>query len=218
MIVLIGDSLTQFGFNPETFGWGTLLQYKYIRKLDVLNRGYSGYTTRWYPTPIDLPSDTQLVTLLLGSNDAAIHSVQSVPLEEYSARLEAMINEITSCTRLLLITPPPVKRPDRNNANTIKYRNACLTLAQTHDIPCLDTWELFEISNDDNDLIMDLYFCDGLHLSKEGNQKLFQGVVDCINQYYPELNSDYLDPTFPWWSELAKVKTSESSHQTLQVE
>ena len=217
MIVLIGDSLTQFGFNPETLGWGTLLQYKYIRKMDILNRGYSGYTTRWYPTPLDIPSETQLVTLLLGSNDAAINSVQTVPLEEFITRMEAMINEITSVTRLLLITPPPVKRPDRNNSSTIKYRNAVMKLAQIHDVPVLDTWELFDISTDDNELIMDLYFVDGLHFSKDGNQRLFQGVIDTINQYYPELNADEMDPTYPWWNDLAKFKTSDSSHQTLQI-
>ncbi|CAI9572942.1 unnamed protein product, partial [Staurois parvus] len=44
-VVLFGDSITQFAF--EANGWGATLADKLVRKCDVLNRGLSGYNTRW---------------------------------------------------------------------------------------------------------------------------------------------------------------------------
>jgi len=46
-IVLFGDSLTQMSWNPELGGIGARVADLYARKLDVLNRGYSGYNTDW---------------------------------------------------------------------------------------------------------------------------------------------------------------------------
>lgn len=43
--LLFGDSITQFSFNPHELGWGASLADSYARKLDVVNRGYSGYNT-----------------------------------------------------------------------------------------------------------------------------------------------------------------------------
>ena len=41
-IVLFGDSITQFSFNPELCGWGAAMTHWYARQADVLNRGFSG--------------------------------------------------------------------------------------------------------------------------------------------------------------------------------
>lgn len=43
-IICFGDSLTQQG--SRSGGFVTSLQEAYIRRLDVINRGYSGYTSR----------------------------------------------------------------------------------------------------------------------------------------------------------------------------
>ena len=43
-VVLIGDSLTQQG--GRAGGWVALLAEALERKCDVINRGFSGYTTR----------------------------------------------------------------------------------------------------------------------------------------------------------------------------
>jgi lysophospholipase L1-like esterase len=42
--VLFGDSITQRGFGAG--GWAAALADAYARRVDVVNRGYSGYTTR----------------------------------------------------------------------------------------------------------------------------------------------------------------------------
>nr|KAJ3419520.1 hypothetical protein HK105_006849 [Polyrhizophydium stewartii] len=66
-ILLFGDSLTQ-------------LADAYVRKLDVVNRGFSGYNTDWcrllLPSVLATIRPTprvriRLVTVLLGANDAA---------------------------------------------------------------------------------------------------------------------------------------------------
>lgn len=44
-IWLLGDSLTQQAAAPE--GWATALCSWYARKADVVNRGFSGYNSRW---------------------------------------------------------------------------------------------------------------------------------------------------------------------------
>ena len=41
-ILLFGDSITQKSFDPVIHGWGAILANEYMRKLDVVNRGYSG--------------------------------------------------------------------------------------------------------------------------------------------------------------------------------
>ena len=75
--VLFGDSITQGSFSVG--GWGARLADHYARRADVLNRGYSGYNTRWAlellphvlpaaPAPATPPT---LVTVFFGANDSA---------------------------------------------------------------------------------------------------------------------------------------------------
>ena len=45
VVLVVGDSLVQRGF--ETSGWVASLARAYARVADVVNRGYSGYNTRW---------------------------------------------------------------------------------------------------------------------------------------------------------------------------
>lgn len=44
-ILLFGDSITQGGWQP--YGFAQRLAYVYARRLDVINRGLSGYNTEW---------------------------------------------------------------------------------------------------------------------------------------------------------------------------
>ena len=44
-ILLIGDSLTQLGYS-ESGKWVALVADLFQRKCDIINRGFSGYTTR----------------------------------------------------------------------------------------------------------------------------------------------------------------------------
>ena len=72
--VLFGDSITQGSFGVG--GWGARLADHYARRADVLNRGYSGYTTVGARTPAPRAArctspatPPTLVTVFFGAND-----------------------------------------------------------------------------------------------------------------------------------------------------
>lgn len=89
--VILGDSLTQRAFEPS--GWGAAVANQYARSIDVLNRGYGGYNSRWVLRilPRILPDTLaqeppQLLTLWLGANDAVLpDSHRHVPGWELAA-------------------------------------------------------------------------------------------------------------------------------------
>lgn len=96
-IVLFGDSITQRGYQNVMNGWVSGLANEYIRKMDVVNRGFSGYNTRnclpLFPRVLSaFESDSiELITVFLGANDAALPDfAQHVPLDEYVRNLETV--------------------------------------------------------------------------------------------------------------------------------
>ncbi|DBA01110.1 TPA: hypothetical protein N0F65_001738 [Lagenidium giganteum] len=155
--LLLGDSLTQFAANPEQQGWMCLLQHDYVRSVDWVNRGLSGYNTRWFldvAWPVILQElKTQwspvLVTLWLGANDAALPSGsaagQHVPLDEFERNIDAIITktlEAAPNAHLIVLTAPPVDDAarsalltngellDRSDASVNKYAARCLEVVQ----------------------------------------------------------------------------------------
>ena len=130
-LVLFGDSITQGGFAAG--GFAAHLANVYVRRLDVLNRGFSGYNTRWAlahikqafgwsttfqasETSSSMPHD--LVVIFFGANDASLkahNARQHVPLLEFQQNLVQMCRWITKyqAPRLVLVTPPPVYEPQR---------------------------------------------------------------------------------------------------------
>jgi lysophospholipase L1-like esterase len=230
MLLLIGDSLTQSGSDRD--GWVTSLTHRYSRKLDLLNRGLSGYTTRWYPASVldSIPTHTRLVVVWLGTNDAVLPSkgIQHVPLEEYTTRLEAMLQKIHSqCPRVIVLTPPPLdesKWPDRSNWNTFKYREKAILVSRSLNLIVLDVWSIFGIFKDESNtdvkweegtgdqeyrepsqLLLDFYLNDGLHLSANGNQVVYKELIALIQKSYPDLDPDTMQPMFPWWRDRAEM-------------
>jgi len=122
-IMLFGDSITQFSFNPELCGWGAAMAHWYARQANVLNRGFSGYNTRQglvllrklLPLPdVEASDQPRLLTIKFGANDAAdadLNRRQHVPLAEYETNLAAMVQHArATCPGILilLITPPSV--------------------------------------------------------------------------------------------------------------
>ena len=120
-VVLFGDSITQQSFSAG--GWGGLLSDHYVRRADVLNRGYSGYNVRWAKQIVDdlfpvgpAAPKPSLVTIFFGANDASSgdpphNSRQHVPVAEYAETLEQMVRHIRRSagddTAIVVITPPP---------------------------------------------------------------------------------------------------------------
>ncbi|KAI8357180.1 SGNH hydrolase-type esterase domain-containing protein [Mortierella sp. GBAus27b] len=129
--LLFGDSLTQFSFDVDHQGFGAQLANAYQRRLDVINRGFSGYTSDQgiHLLPQLLPRKEQqqerspkiqFLTICFGANDAVLESSpQHVPLERYKENLREMIGMVhdpsqptySPETRIILICPPPVDIP-----------------------------------------------------------------------------------------------------------
>ncbi|XP_009463738.1 PREDICTED: isoamyl acetate-hydrolyzing esterase 1 homolog [Nipponia nippon] len=191
-VILFGDSITQFSFQEN--GWGASLAERLVRKCDVVNRGLSGYNTRW--AKLILPrliskstgaESTVAVTIFFGANDSALKDLnpkQHVPLEEYAANLKSMIQYLKSVDvtedRILLITPPPLQESawekeclakgdklNRRNATTGEYAQACVQVARDCGTDVLDLWTLMQKNQD-----FSSYLSDGLHLSTKGNSFL----------------------------------------------
>ena len=60
-VVLLGDSITQYSFDES--GWGSYLSNLLQRKCDVLNRGFSGYTTEYIIKILNNLIDTNMVNV-----------------------------------------------------------------------------------------------------------------------------------------------------------
>ncbi|KAI2522368.1 IAH1 isoform 10, partial [Pan troglodytes] len=159
----------QFSFQQG--GWGASLADRLVRKCDVLNRGFSGYNTRWAKiilprlirkgNSLDIPV---AVTIFFGANDSALkdeNPKQHIPLEEYAANLKSMVQYLKSVdipeNRVILITPTPlcetaweeqciIQGCKLNRLNSVvgEYANACLQVAQDCGTDVLDLWTLMQ--------------------------------------------------------------------------
>ncbi|KAF5391475.1 hypothetical protein D9757_001940 [Collybiopsis confluens] len=126
-IVLFGDSITQGGWETGMNGFGANLSHVYARKMDVINRGLSGYNTEWAIPVFEqyfakrehqmyLPT-VRLLVIWFGANDAClIPSPQHVPPAKFESNIKHFVDLVQSPrseyysrdTRIILVTPPPV--------------------------------------------------------------------------------------------------------------
>ncbi|XP_007904673.1 isoamyl acetate-hydrolyzing esterase 1 homolog [Callorhinchus milii] len=189
-VILFGDSITQGSF--ETGGWGAAIANRLVRQCDVLNRGLSGYNTKWalsvLPRIIPQPTSQEhiaAVTVFFGANDSALKEVnlaQHVPLPEYTENLKRMINYLKSIgvseEKVIMVTPPPLDdsawekaciakggKLDRHNPVVKQYALACVKVAAECGTDVLDLWTLMQKDKQD----ISSHLSDGLHLSEEGS-------------------------------------------------
>ncbi|KIW59234.1 hypothetical protein PV05_03697 [Exophiala xenobiotica] len=156
--LLFGDSITQ-GCSSHL---SSALSEWYIRRLDVLNRGFSGYTSQmgldllphFFPGASQGHAQAQvsLMTVFFGANDAVLPGhPQHVPLHDYTRALRSIIaypGIALHGTKIILITPPPVDEwqlgnDERTAVNTQKYAAACRQLGADLNLPTLDLWTIF---------------------------------------------------------------------------
>ncbi|XP_041929206.1 isoamyl acetate-hydrolyzing esterase 1 homolog [Alosa sapidissima] len=224
-VILFGDSITQFSF--QTNGWGAEITDKLARKCDVVNRGLSGYNTRW--AKIVLPrlitsaisSHIAAVTVFFGANDCALEDKnpqQHIPLKEYSENLMEIAQYLASVgvpkEKVIFITPPPLHEADwkkqcvlkgcslnRTNAGAGQYAQACVKSAGQCGAEVLDLWTLMQKDGQD----FSVYLSDGLHLSEKGNQFVAQHLWRHL-----ESRVNHLPFILPYWGDL-DPKSPESS-------
>lgn len=130
-VTLLGDSQTQGGFDSGAYGgpsggagWVSMLSHSYIRKADVINRGFSGYNSRHGVAllPYVFPAGCEtslLTTVFLGTNDAASCPKQFVDEVEYEANMVKILTRAAECSSVVIAIAPGVLDtstwPDRSN-------------------------------------------------------------------------------------------------------
>lgn len=233
-ILLFGDSLTQRGFEGPGQGWAAGLAHAYGRRADIVNRGFSGYTTKWCAlmAPMLFPAGDPawevpaLAIVFLGANDAALPSrEQHVPVHEYEQHLRRIVSHLQgrrredgSATRVLLLTPPPVDearweahcrsrgRPlDRKNEVTRLYARASKGVAREMQVPVVDLWRRLGGRNPE---AVAPNLGDGLHLSAQGSILVYEAVLTAIEENYPDLAPSQLPMQAPEHFELTSQTES----------
>ncbi|CAI5728113.1 unnamed protein product [Peronospora destructor] len=218
----IGDSITEHGSDPCKNGFITVLQNHYVRSVDCINRGLSGYNSRWvqkYALPIfakELQTEysASFITVFLGANDAVLEhgpdKAQYVSLQEYRANLQKILQTVQPLLaphgQVLLITPPCVidsmRHNDRSNASAAKYAKMCVDLATAENVHVLDLHTYFNATFPDEN-VRKRYFVDGLHFSKKGNKEVGKLLGIAINGMFDKEELDKLNKwRLPDWQDL----------------
>ncbi|TGZ77358.1 SGNH hydrolase [Ascodesmis nigricans] len=172
-VLLFGDSITEQSFEQTRgFASGAALSDAYRRKLEVLNRGFSGYNTAHalhvLPQIIPPPTDTcriRLVILFFGANDAVLPGqLQHVSVSNYRRNLHTILTHpllLAHNPKFILITPPAMceytaeecdrakGKPitQRQQANTKLYVDAALSVGEELKIPTINLWKAWTESH-----------------------------------------------------------------------
>ncbi|KAF8571570.1 hypothetical protein P879_03109 [Paragonimus westermani] len=188
-VIFFGDSLTERGWSYDG-GWLAMVADSLVRRVDVIGRGFSGYTTRiCRPLLNDLYPDKASVkncrffTIFLGANDASSGS-QHVPIDEYKANLAAMVMHLKeleiTLDRILLISVPPVDEARYNALQLAKdmspvrqlkccqlYTQACKEVASECGVGFINLYNAMIAQQNWHE-----FFNDGLHFSRKGSEFL----------------------------------------------
>nr|GAT43985.1 GDSL lipase acylhydrolase family protein [Mycena chlorophos] len=206
----------------NTGGFGAQLASVYTRKLDVLNRGLSGYNTKW-ALPIlqkclAAGPKTRLIVIWFGANDSTIlPSIQHVPLDAFIANLKEMvrlIHEADSSTKIVLMTPPPINDEqraesrdalapvDRTFDNTEAYAKAVAQTGQELGLAVVDVWSAFwRVAGEEQDGLKG-YLNDGLHLTSAAYEVVYDALLGTIRASLSELDPEKLVEVFARWETL----------------
>ena len=150
---------------------------------------------------------------MFGANDAALPGeLQHVPLDRFSANLHRLVDWLHArfgpSLVLVLSSPPPLNdaqfavhcanqnrpRANRTNAVTREYRDAVARVAEEKKVLFCDLYQRMDAAEEN--------FVDGLHLTAEGNRKLFEAVLATL----PSHVRDEMKPSFRHWKDLFDEK------------
>lgn len=207
-VLLLGDSITQQGFAS---GWVSQVADGFSRRCDVINRGLSGYNTRWVLqllkddkmrqqiVPSFLQNDTFLVTIFFGANDAVAHpsNFQSVPLPEFEANLKQLVywirNELHP-QHIVLISPPPIDEAswarekgleisNRRLVVTREYRDVVIRVANVTETLAIDLFSEMGVPDDacTDDAPWKSLLSDGLHLNELGGRVVSAALLRLLS-------------------------------------
>lgn len=226
--LLFGDSITQFAFNtkmddnkPDQFSLGAALVNAYTRRLDIVQRGFSGYNTRWalklLPRILENESPGIVMsTLYFGSNDACHGGHQKVELPEFKDNVKRLLDLFRSKGIKPILVGPALfdkdnwnpKKADevaqgyvRSNENNKLYSDALQEIADKEQIPFVNLYDAFsrEGGSEWRDLL-----CDGLHYTGKGYEIFYNELMKAIRTHYPELAPESLPFKYPEWRQISE--------------
>ena len=144
-----------------------------------------------------------------GANDSALfngaHSRHHIPIQECTSNLKQMTKTVqtwnTKNVAVALLTPPPcdttIQSKSRDNEHVTRlYAEACKQVATEMNVPVIDLWNGMQLpivkdsKEDDVDIALFKnneqwkvdYLSDGLHLTTMGNYRLYELVVEILDQ------------------------------------
>ncbi|KAH8702388.1 SGNH hydrolase-type esterase domain-containing protein [Talaromyces proteolyticus] len=170
-VILFGDSITQLAYLQEKgFCFGSAMQNAYCRKLDVIQRGYGGYTSDHAAAIIDriiqqetINSKIKLIVVFFGTNDSVVPETEDhVPLARYKDNLRKMIGASHQVgSRVILVGPAPFNHHqfmdeiekirdvvgvdwvcDRTTLRAREYCDAAIELGKELNVPTVPLWYL----------------------------------------------------------------------------
>ncbi|KFY94055.1 hypothetical protein V500_03440 [Pseudogymnoascus sp. VKM F-4518 (FW-2643)] len=241
-ILLFGDSITEMSYNQElSFNLAPALQHEYFRKLQIVARGYGGYTTehgRYIVGPIlDAEeaggSSVRLMTIFFGTNDA---SVDAVTLERFIKNLTFIAKLVAERGISLIIVGPALINEDRgitdkSTMRNLEYSNAACKVASELGVPFIDLWHAFlkskgwmegepilgkrghQSEQDFDDLLTD-----GVHFTGKGYKIWYDLLLQTIRDKYPELRTENLPTTLPHISNVDNSNLPGSLWQDVEAE
>jgi lysophospholipase L1-like esterase len=207
-ILLLGDSLTQLGWD----GWVGQLAHVYQRRADVVNRGMSGYNTKWFleyakTSDVWLQGTVALVVIFFGANDssdAILNPRHHIPPDEFKQNLEKLVQlceeHYGKDVGITIVTAPPVVHHQRlmfqkerfgdkatgELERTMElselYAQAALDVAFKVNRPSIHLWKVMQ--EDEN---WESFFIDGLHFSAQGNDFVARAILSQVMVSNPHL-------------------------------
>lgn len=221
LAIFFGDSITQHGTNPLTVGWFSALSYLWSRRVDCINRGFSGYNSKWGKDiyeEVVLDHRPDLICIFFGANDAVVAGAPTfVSLTDFEHNLDAMVQMTKKrlpATSIVLITPPPIwetalevtnaakGKPialDRTNDRTLQYANVVVAVGAKWHVPVLNAWKGLGGATQSRGE----YLLDGLHLNAKGNQQLFELFKDLLARHLPQWLPTAIPMHKASWDQLA---------------
>ena len=220
--LLFGDSITEYAFDPEHFTVGSALTNAYTRKLDIIQRGYAGYNSRWAIRILEKiieqhGNDIVIGTIFFGSNDSVEKGPQRVPLPEFVNNIKKMIGMMKQANIKPIIVGPGLIDRDvwdvlkseeiekgwiRTNQFFKEYVDALIDLTKDENVPFVNLQQSFLETSEANNEKWQKYLIDGLHFSGDGYRIFFERLMEMIELYYPEYSPDNMNTILPNWRDI----------------
>lgn len=213
-VFLIGDSLIELSTDPlNTFPLGSALAHLFRRRADVLNRGLSGYSSKWMGSQFERikaeltrfgPNQVFMVVILIGTNDSVLPgNPHHVPVEDFRTTLHDLIQNLLKLApfaAIIVVSPPPCSPTllnsknsklsksgrARSNDTVESYVTAIRDVISTIDSPLVRLVDIYNAFTKSN-LPIETYLSDGVHLNGEGYKVLFINIIETLRSLNGQL-------------------------------